>query len=417
MQPRAFDPQHDLPAVADCWAGRAPAAGIWHPGGIQWWLRELATDRDDFEAFVWPGPGNAIDAFVMRDGAYVIAESDGGPSRGSWSTGPRLTCAKRASLRSRPRRLDGSALHHELMERGFEQSGTSLELMADTDQEPPRPTLPPGFRFSSMEEVDDETFIDGHRAAWSDNKPSPYNNARHEAVKQAPQFRPDLVTIALAPDGTVASYCIGWLDEQSQTLEIEPLGTHRDYRRLGLATAVVHEVTHRAWANGAKHVLVWNDPQDERPGVRPVHGRGHEPVSQDRRLDQEPRGDGAIMRAMRLRSILLVTLLAMTLAACSSTTAALQFSPDRLQDGAVGQPYDAIIQVTNNSTPVGDMYVSAGALPPGMTLDFSRGTSASADLQGTPTTAGSYVFTVSAWCLGTNVSGQEGEMSYSLVVS
>jgi len=50
------------------------------------------------------------------------------------------------------------------------------------------------------------------------------------------------------------------MDEQSASLEIEPLGTHRDYRRIGLARAIVREVQHRAWANGAKHVLVWNDP-------------------------------------------------------------------------------------------------------------------------------------------------------------
>jgi len=52
-----------------------------------------------------------------------------------------------------------------------------------------------------------------------------------------------------------------------------------------------------------------------------------------------------------------------------------------------------------------------------MTLSFVRGSSVSADLTGTPTTRGTYVFTVSAWCLGTNVSGQTGDQSYVLVVN
>lgn len=123
------------------------------------------------------------------------------------------------------------------------------------------------------------------------------------------------------------------------------------------------------------------------------------------------------MRAMRLRSVTVVTLLTLLLVACNTGRAALEFSPDRLADGSVGQPYEAVIAVTNNETPVGDIYVASGALPPGLSLDFSRGTSAAARLTGTPTAAGSYVFVVSAWCLGTNVSGQAGEQSYSLVVN
>ena len=280
MQPRPIDPQRDLPAVADLLGrARASGTGIWHPGGIQWWLRELAGGRDDFEAFVWPAAdtSDAVVGFVMRDAAYVIAESDGQPTRAElvdWATDHlRETGAKEVQTSAE----EGSSLHTEMLERGFVQTGTSLELMADTDVEPPLPTLPDGFRFTSLEDVDDDVYIDGHREAWSDKRPSSYRRELHEAVKRAPQFRPDLVTVALAPDGTVASYCIGWLDVQCQTLEIEPLGTHRDYRRLGLATAVVHEATHRAWANGAKHVLVWNDPPTNpqayglytRAGMRP----------------------------------------------------------------------------------------------------------------------------------------------------
>ena len=123
-----------------------------------------------------------------------------------------------------------------------------------------------------------------------------------------------------------------------------------------------------------------------------------------------------IMSRMRTRGVVIVASLVITLIACNSTGGALQFSPDRLQDATVGQAYGALIEVTNNDTPVGDMYVSGGSLPPGVTLNFSRGSSASAELAGTPTSAGNYVFTVSAWCLGTNVSGQSGEASYSVVV-
>jgi hypothetical protein len=123
------------------------------------------------------------------------------------------------------------------------------------------------------------------------------------------------------------------------------------------------------------------------------------------------------MRAMRSRGVFAVVLLAVSLIACTASHGALDFSPDRLPNASVGQPFQAIIQVTNNDTPVGDMYVSSGTLPPGMTLNFERNSASAGSLAGTPTTAGTYVLTVSAWCLGTNVSGQSGQQSYSLVVS
>jgi hypothetical protein len=121
---------------------------------------------------------------------------------------------------------------------------------------------------------------------------------------------------------------------------------------------------------------------------------------------------------MRIRlALVFVTLVAAGLGACSPARAALAFSPSALPNAAAGSPYLQTITISNNETPVGDISVSSGTLPPGVTLTFVRGSSVSADLTGTPTTAGTYVFTISAWCLGTNVSGQTGDQSYALVVS
>ena len=261
MHPHPLDPATDMPGLADLLGRTRADGGIWHPGGIQWWLRELAGDRLDFEAFVWTSHRGGLAAFVMRDGTFVIAESDGGPSREELVDWAEARLREAGATEMQTSAVEGSRLHQTLAQRGFTQTATSFELTTDTDSEPPRPRLPEGFRFASLKDIDDDRFIEGHRAAWSDTRPSPYRLERHDVVKRMPQFRADLVTIVLAPDGTVASYCIGWLDERSHTLEIEPLGTHREYRRRGLATSVVHEVIHRAWANGAKHVLVWNDPQ------------------------------------------------------------------------------------------------------------------------------------------------------------
>jgi hypothetical protein len=121
---------------------------------------------------------------------------------------------------------------------------------------------------------------------------------------------------------------------------------------------------------------------------------------------------------MRIRlAVVFVILVAGGLAACNPARPGLTFSPLALPNATAGSAYLQTITVSNNETPVGDISVSSGALPPGLTLNFVRGSSVSADVTGTPTTRGTYVFTVSAWCLGTNVSGQTGDQSYALVVS
>jgi GNAT superfamily N-acetyltransferase len=64
---------------------------------------------------------------------------------------------------------------------------------------------------------------------------------------------------------------------RSNHAEIEPLGTHSDYRRLGLGTAIVREIQRRAWENGATEVLVWNDPLNNPPAYGLYTGAGMPP--------------------------------------------------------------------------------------------------------------------------------------------
>lgn len=103
------------------------------------------------------------------------------------------------------------------------------------------------------------------------------------------------------------------------------------------------------------------------------------------------------------------------LASCGDTGPELTFSPTELPAAEKGQPYRATLTVSDNDTPVGDLFVQSGALPPGLELTFHEGTD-SAEISGTPTEAGTFEFVVEAWCFGTNVSGDTGAQAYTLVV-
>jgi hypothetical protein len=110
-------------------------------------------------------------------------------------------------------------------------------------------------------------------------------------------------------------------------------------------------------------------------------------------------------------------LAALVLLGCTWGRPALVFTPAELQPAQVGQPYLATISVDSNETPVGDMWISEGALPPGLELSFLDPGSDAGEISGTPVQPGTYTFSVEVWCFGTNVSGQTGSASYTLVVS
>lgn len=94
----------------------------------------------------------------------------------------------------------------------------------------------------------------------------------------------------------------------------------------------------------------------------------------------------------------------------------LKFTPDTLPEAQAGSAYEAKIVISLNNTPVGDFSISEGTLPEGLEFTFLEGEDA-ATITGTPTESGTFSFTVSAWCFGTQVSGQTGDKSYSLIVN
>ncbi|MCE9647653.1 MAG: putative Ig domain-containing protein [Chloroflexi bacterium] len=93
----------------------------------------------------------------------------------------------------------------------------------------------------------------------------------------------------------------------------------------------------------------------------------------------------------------------------------LEFKPDTLPASQVGVPYETKIHVSQNDTPVIDFTVSQGALPPGLELVRVQGED-TVKLSGIPTQSGTFTFTISVSCYGTNVSGQTGQKEYSIVV-
>jgi ribosomal protein S18 acetylase RimI-like enzyme len=116
-----------------------------------------------------------------------------------------------------------------------------------------QPVLPAGFRFRTAGEAGPEAAVQAHVDAWA---PSAYTARSYEDVRRTAAYRSDLHVLVEAPDGTMASSAIMWFDAANRTVEFEPVGTHPDYRRLGLARAMMLHGLHRARAAGATHATV-----------------------------------------------------------------------------------------------------------------------------------------------------------------
>jgi mycothiol synthase len=107
----------------------------------------------------------------------------------------------------------------------------------------PRLGAPDGYGVRSVGGDNDlEQRVAVHNSAFEQ---WPYTVEVHRGLQEAPTYRPDLDLVAIAPDGTFAAFCIAWYDEHNRNANIEPVGTHVEFRRLGLAKAVVCEAMRR----------------------------------------------------------------------------------------------------------------------------------------------------------------------------
>ncbi|HEX4722862.1 MAG TPA: GNAT family N-acetyltransferase [Pseudonocardiaceae bacterium] len=156
-------------------------------------------------------------------------------------------------------------------------SWTQLNERDLTDIE--QPALPAGYRFRTADEADPAAAVRAHVDAWA---PSTYSDRSYEGVRRTATYRGDLHVLVEAPDGTMAASTIMWLDEVNRTAEFEPVGTHPDYRRQGLARAMLLHGMLLARAAGALHMTVACLGAPGHPAARGLYyGVGFRMLSRD----------------------------------------------------------------------------------------------------------------------------------------
>ena len=146
-----------------------------------------------------------------------------------------------------------------LAERGYEKQpwGGVQRRMFIGEQPLPEPVLAKGYTLHTMSPDRPE---DGDRLAALLN--AAFNRDFHTGedwiifARRAPSFREELHLAAVAPDGTFGAHVGVNYDEANRRALYEPVCTHPDHQRMGLAKALMIEGLHRVKALGAKVITV-----------------------------------------------------------------------------------------------------------------------------------------------------------------
>jgi ribosomal protein S18 acetylase RimI-like enzyme len=237
---------------------RLRSFGLWHVG-------DQLVGAAHFEG----GPGEAF-LQVHPDHAHLKAEM--------------LAYAQEALARvedgKKALTLWASALDPELEElaraAGFCQAVNAPDVIAqfDVDGSFPAITLPEGFSLTDRASTNDLRQI--NRVLWrgfnhAGPAPDEYVAGRAD-VEKAPLYRPELVAMIQAPDGSLVSYCGIWYVPANRLAYVEPVATDPDYRRRGLARAAVLEAIRRASLLGARRAIVGSGLAFYRAlGFRPLY--------------------------------------------------------------------------------------------------------------------------------------------------
>lgn len=173
-----------------------------------------------FDAFVHPEYRDAIEAQVIEQAeknllthATVQVEKMG--------VGALSTDVRRAEI---------------LSMLGYERGEAVIRVTTrDLGDNLPDYGLPDGYSIRSATMEDVERLMAVHSSAFN----SDWTHEEYAYVMQSPGYDPAREIVVVAPDGSFAAFCIYWLDTVNKVGLFEPVGTHADHRRKGLARALM----------------------------------------------------------------------------------------------------------------------------------------------------------------------------------
>ena len=268
-----------LQGDADFWSMRALLIDTvpLTPVGLNWDMRRLDGQRFyNADPEINPLLDRPLQLWETADGqlvGYVLSESSGDAhlqvhpdfryleeEMVAWAEGALPAPAENGQLQLLFFVNEYDALRQQILaQRGFAKMpyGTMIRHLRLGHQALARPQVADGY---TLRTTRTEDLADCAQIAALLN--AAFNRDIHNAAeyqnfaRRAPSFRSDLDLVMVAPDGAFAAYVGIPYDEINRRGTFEPVCTHPDHRRNGLAKALMTEGLLRLKATGAVDVIV-----------------------------------------------------------------------------------------------------------------------------------------------------------------
>jgi len=147
----------------------------------------------------------------------------------------------------------------------------------------PRPDPPPGFTIRPLAGTSEtDAYVALHRRAFAST--SMTAEWRTRALRM-PQYDPELDLVAVAPNGQLAGFCVGWAAPERRLAQIEPLGIDPEIQGKGLGRALLLEMLARFQAHGAEYAQVETETT-RFPALRAYQAVGLQPIYRSLRKGQ-----------------------------------------------------------------------------------------------------------------------------------
>jgi GNAT superfamily N-acetyltransferase len=154
--------------------------------------------------------------------------------------------------------------------------------------------MPAGYRARAVRVEEAVARAALHRSAWQPSRigklfvpPVDFGDAEslvtsesYQVVMNSWPYRHDLDQVIEAPDGTLAAFALGWIDEVNRVGELEPVGTDPHHARRGLGSAVSLACMEALRNAGATRAVVYPRGDSAYPVARRLYfGLGFRPVA------------------------------------------------------------------------------------------------------------------------------------------
>jgi ribosomal protein S18 acetylase RimI-like enzyme len=200
---------------------------------VQLWL----DDEQHVMGYIWPEGGATFILFIHPKHPELVDEMLDWVEQNSTAFSPVKDDLPEMSISCSS---SDRVLRRALEKRSYERGGEYFSFRSRKLTGTIGPSqLPPGYSIRSIQNDEDLILrVEVHRAAFS---PSRMSLEKYRILTGFPAYHRDLDLVAVAPDGSFAAFALLWLDEANRAATFEPIGTHPNHRRLGLARALINE--------------------------------------------------------------------------------------------------------------------------------------------------------------------------------